>query len=432
MGRNWLSVINPDWKQNILSIFPNTVLFVSQSSSSSELQTSRSSLNGNTSQSIEPDQRLTQSIHNMPSIENEADSGKMLSYILIHFPKLMSNDSEVTISGFEVDIVMENYCSPIFHKAYSVPLRLRDKVEIELNHLVETNILTPVRHSKWASPIVIVTINKYIKTEHYPLPNIEDIFASLSNCKYFCVLDLSGAYQQLKLSEKSKEFVTINTLKGLFRYNRLTFGVASAPSIFQSVVDQILVGINKVCCYLDDIIIGGATIVECQSKLYEVLIRLNNHCVKINAEKCRFMQKSVSYLGHILEYNCVRPNEAKIQAVLQAPSPKNIAQLQSYLGLINYYRRFIPNLASELKALYSLLEKDKEFIWSVECNQAFERSKKLVTTNKVLELYDPNKPIIVASDASPYGVGAVLSHLVNGVEKPVLFASSSLSPAEKN
>lgn len=144
------------------------------------------------------------------------------------------------------------------------------------------------------------------------------------------------------------------------------------------------------------------------------------------------MQQSVTYLGHHLEFNCVRPNIEKVEAVLKAPPPKDVAQLQSYLGLINYYRRFIPNLSSELKSLYTLLGKDKEFVWSAECNKAFEKSKNLITTNNVLELYDPNKPIIVASDASPYGVGAVLSHLVNGVEKPVLFASSSLSPAERN
>ena len=352
----------------------------------------------------------------------------------------------LAINQFEAEIYLQN-SQPIFHKAYSVPLRLRQQVSDEIDRLVNQKILFPVRHSRWASPIVVVpkpngsirlcvdcgvTINKFIKTEHYPLPNIDDIFASLANCMYFCVIDLTGAYQQVKLSEESKEFLTINTHKGLFRYNTLSFGVASAPAIFQAIMDQILVNLPKVCCYLDDIIIGGSTEDECKQNLLLVLERLSQYNVKINLEKSKFLEKSVKYLGHILEYNKVRPNPEKMDAVNNAPVPKNVTQLQSYLGLINYYRRFIPNLSTELKDLYKLLGKSGDFNWSNKCDEAFKKSKELLTNNKILELYDPNKPIIVQTDASPYGVGAVMSHLVNGVEKPVLFAPSSLSPAEKN
>lgn len=121
-----------------------------------------------------------------------------------------------------------------------------------------------------------------------------------------------------------------------------------------------------------------------------------------------------------------------MEAIVKAPYPKDINQLQSYLGLINYYRKFVPHLATEMKELYELLKNNVKFEWSEKCSRAFKKSKKLITENNFLELYDPKKPIIVAADASPYGVGAVLSHVVNGVEKPVLFASSSLSPAERN
>ena len=244
-----------------------------------------------------------------------------------------------------------NNCQPIFHKAYSVPLRLRDAVEHELNRLVDTGPI-PVRYSEWASPIVVVpkvdgkirlcidcgvTINQFLKTVHYPLPNIEEIFASLANCNFFCVLDLSGAYQQLKVSEISQSYLTINTHKGLFQYTRLPFGVSAAPSIFQSVMDQILIDISNVFCYLDDILVGGSTIEECKANLYLVMSRLNHHKVKINLEKCKFLQQSVEYLGHILSSNKVQPNPNKIKAILEAPHPTNIQKLQSYLKLINYY-----------------------------------------------------------------------------------------------
>lgn len=122
----------------------------------------------------------------------------------------------------------------------------------------------------------------------------------------------------------------------------------------------------------------------------------------------------------------------KIEAILKQDPPKNVAQLQSYLGMVNYYAKFIPNLATELNPLYSLLKKNAHFEWTQKHNEAFERCKKLLVSNNVLALYDPTKEIIISCDASPYGVGCVLSQIFNGVEKPVLFASSSLSAAEKN
>jgi len=160
-----------------------------------------------------------------------------------------------------------------------------------------------VKFSEWTSLIVIipkkndsiricidckVTINKFIQTHHYPLPNIEDLFASMSGCAMYCVLDLSGAYQQLELSTNSREYLTINTLKGLFRFTRLTFGVASAPAIFQSTIDQILLGSKNVFCYLDDILIGEETVEKCKQNLELVLDKLNKFNVSINLDKCKF------------------------------------------------------------------------------------------------------------------------------------------------
>lgn len=385
---------------------------------------------------------IFQESERIKSVTNE----NFLTEIKSKYPELTHGDSKIAIKQYKAEIVVKN-CVPIFHKAYTVPLRLRDKVEIELQNLVKNEILTPVKYSQWASPIVIVpksdgnlrlcvdygvTINKFIKTEHYPLPVIEDIFASLANCKVFCVLDLKGAYNQLMLTDKSKELLVINTHKGLYQFNRLPFGVSAAPAIFQSVMDQILNKIPKVFCYLDDIIIGGKSNEDCKDIVFEVLDRLNESKVQINLEKCKFLTNTVEYLGHVLEHNRVHPNPQKIEAIIKAPSPENVTQLQSFLGLLNYYRRFIPSLSTQLKDLYALLKKNIPFNWSSTNQKAFEKAKQLIVNNKVLELFDPEKQIIVSTDASPYGVGAVLSHIVKGEERPVLFASATLSPAEKN
>lgn len=371
----------------------------------------------------------------------------LLSEIKVKFPKIVSFEVDSSIENFTADIQLEENSVPIFHKAYSVPFKSKDKINTELDRLLSLKIIEPVRYSNWASPIVAVpksngdiricvdakvTINKYVKTEHYPLPRIDDIFASLAKCNYFCIIDLVAAYQQLMLSENSKEFLTINTHRGLFRYNRLAFGVSSAPSIFQQCMDSILVNMNKVACYLDDIIVGGISVEECKENLFLVLKRLNDHNVQINLEKSKMLETCVKYLGHTLKSNTISPNPDKIKALVDAPAPKDVPQLQSYLGLLNYYGKFIPNLSGELADLYSLLRKDVTFEWNEKQRLCFENSKLLIQKHNVLELYDPSKPLVVACDASPYGVGAILSQVTNGVEKPVLMGSSTLSPAERN
>lgn len=401
LGRTWLDVLNPNWRRF-----------------------------------------LTGNPHEFKV--NKVDD--MIEEIGLNFPRILSGLNN-SIEGYTAEILLKEEAVPIFHKAYSVPFKVRDKVEQELERLCELKFLQPVKHSKWASPIVVlpkddgkiricvdfkVTVNKMIKTEHYPLPRIDDIFAGFSNCKYFSVLDLEGAFQQILVSESSKELLTINTHKGLFQYTRLPFGISSAPSIFQYVMDQILKNMDNVACYLDDIIIGASTKELCKKRLNEVLSRLNNHNVQINLKKCKFVQTSVAYLGHVLSSEGIRPNPDKVKAIVDSKSPTNLQQLQAYLGLLNYYGRYIPNLSIELKELYNLLRKDVKFVWDQSCQRCFEKSKQLILENNILELYDPDKPIVITCDASPYGVGCSLNHICGNAEKPVLFASGTLSNSEKN
>lgn len=159
---------------------------------------------------------------------------------------------------------------------------------------------------------------------------------------------------------------------------------------------------------------------------------MNDHCVRINEDKCKFFENNVEYLGHEISADGLRPNQKKVEAIVKATEPENLTQLKSYLGLINYYAKFVPNLSSELMALYKLTKKEVKFDWTNECKEIYHRSKKLLLENKLLVHYDPKKPIVITCDASPYGVGAVLSHLINGEERPVLFASSTLTDAERN
>lgn len=167
-----------------------------------------------------------------------------------------------------------------------------------------------------------------------------------------------------------------------------------------------------------------------QGKIGLVLNRFNEY--NVHLAKCKFFETEISYLGHVIANGTIKPNEKKTEALINAPKPQNIAELQSFLGLLNYCSKFIPNLSSELHPLYGLLRKNTKFDWTNQCDKAFENSKQLLASNKVLALFNPTKQIVLTCDASPYGVGCVLSQNFDGIEKPVMFASSTLSPAEKN
>ena len=278
-----------------------------------------------------------------------------------------------------------------------------------------------------------VMVNPALDVDQYPLPCQEDLFASLAGGKHFITLDLTHAYQQLILDEVSRKFVTINTHRGLYRYTRLPFGIASAPAIFQKTMDTILRGIPGVICYIDDILITGKTEKEHLDNLAAVLQKLREHGLRVKKEKCEFMKSCVEYLRHKIDAEGLHALDSKVKAITNAPAPKNAQELRSFLGLLNYYGRFIPNLASILHPLNELLRRNTEWKWSEECNQAFKLAKDKLVSADVLAHYDSTLPLKLAADALAYGIGAVISHsLPDGTEHPIAFASRTLSASERN
>ena len=214
-----------------------------------------------------------------------------------------------------------------------------------------------------------VTINQCVETKSYPLLTTEDIFAHLAGGRVFTKLDLSQAYLQLPVDEDSKDLLVINTPKGLFRYNRLPYGVSVAPAIFQSVMDRILQGL-PVACYLDDILIAVPTVKEHDVLLEKVFQRLQEGGIHLKEEKCHFSQERVEYLGYLIDATGIHPTAEKVRAIKEAPTPNNITQLRAFAGLINYYGKFIPQVATHMAPLYKLMEKDRKWEWTEECNKA--------------------------------------------------------------
>ena len=320
--------------------------------------------------------------------------------------------------GITATLHVSDNTKPYFCRYRPIPHALRHKVELELQRLVEQRVIESVESSEWAAPIVPVlkpdgtvricgdyrlTINRAAKPDTYPLPRVEDLFATLAGGKSFSKLDLAHAYSQIPLADASKQYVTVNTHKGLYQYNRLPFGVAAAPSIFQRLMENLLQGIPHVSIYLDDILITGTSEADHLSTLDKVLTRLEAAGLHLKRNKCAFLLPSVEYLGHKISADGLQPTEEKVRAIKEAPHPTNVSQLRSFLGLVNYYSKFLPNLANTLAPLHSLLQKTKQWSWEAPQKAAFAESKRQLSSQKLLVHFDPNKEVLLSCDASPYG-----------------------------
>ena len=184
-------------------------------------------------------------------------------------------------------------------------------------------------------------------------------------------IDLSNANQQMELSTNSQQYLTANTHKGLCAHQGLNYGIASAPALFQSTMDQILQGIDNVHCCMDDIIIRTDPHEHLQV-LDEVLTRLERHGILAKKSKCEFMVPSIVFIGYCVDGEGRHLTDVKIEAITETPSPKNVAELCSYFGLLNYFGHFIPNLSTTLlQPLHEMLQKGVKWEWSKECEEAF-------------------------------------------------------------
>ena len=305
--------------------------------------------------------------------------------------------------------------------------------------------------SQWASPTVHIPkasgsirvsgdykeINELIEDDGYKLPNCQDLFARLAESgsppKLYSVIDLSGAFNQVSLDKESAKLLVLNMCKGLLGTKRLCFGIKTAPAQFQAIMDKILAGIDNVFIYFDDILVFTSSLEEHLKALSLVFERFEKYNVKVNGAKCQFYKGNVEYLGHNLSSEGIRPLSNKVDGILNATTPTNVSELKSFLGMLNYYGKFLPNLSIEMKPLYNLLHHDVNWNWRKECKKAFEMAKRMISGDNVLVHYNPQLPLILGVDASHYSLCAVLSHkMPDGSEKPVAFAFRTLSVAERN
>ena len=362
------------------------------------------------------------------------------------FPEVF-NESLGKYVGSKVHINQLPDCRPVFMRERNLPIAIKDKVRETLDKMVEEDILTPVRSSEWATPIVPVvkkdqtiricgdyrnTVNKCTSCDVYALPTLEGMLQQLMPAKLFSKLDLSQAYLQLVLDEESSKMCTLNTPFGLYRMNRLAYGISSSPAIFQRTVESLLKDIPRAVVYIDDILMSGRDSKELNETTEAVLRRLSEVGLVVKKEKCAWNQSSITFLGHTISEKGVSPVPAKLDAIIKMKQPTNPSELKTFLGIVNYYRKFLRDPATVLDPLHQLLKKEVPWQWNNEHETAFKDVKTMLSSWKVLTPFDPQKPLVLTADASPVGIGAVLSHQTDDGEKPIGFVSRALNSAERN
>lgn len=238
---------------------------------------------------------------------------------------------------------------------------------------------------------------------------------------------------QAPLNVESQAVTVISTHVGTFAFRRTPYGLSCVPEKFQKIMEETLRGIPNTVCFLDDICVTAKNRSSHLKNLRAVIDRLAQMGLTVKISKCKFLQKSVSYVGFVIDKEGLHPDMSKVDAIRQAPRPCNVTQLKAFLGMLNYYGKFIEGLSSLLHPMYALLKKDQPWLWDQQCEKAFIEAKHCLSSAKVLTHYEPSRPLILAVDSSSYGVGAVLSHRYeDGTERPISCASRTLWNAEQN
>nr|CAD2158036.1 unnamed protein product [Meloidogyne enterolobii]CAD2205428.1 unnamed protein product [Meloidogyne enterolobii] len=352
------------------------------------------------------------------------------------------------VKKFKAHLYLKQGATPTFCKARPVPYGALPAVNAELDRLVEIGAIKPINFSHWAAPVLAVKkkngktricidfstgLNNALELNRHPLPRPEDIYMALNGAKLFSRLDLRDAYLQMELDEESKKLCAINTHRGLFQCQRLPFGVKSAPSIFQHLIDQLISGISGVFGYLDDIVIASKTFKDHTKTLKLLLKRIQDYGLKLQLEKCDFLQERLLFLGHVVSPEGIKPDPGRSEAIRNMPAPHDKSTLRSFLGALTYYGRFIKKMREIRSPLDELLKKDIEWKWTETHQKAFERAKEIMLSDLLLTHYDPKLPIIVAADASKDGIGATISHVFpDKTEKVIEHASCTLTAAQRN
>ena len=337
---------------------------------------------------------------------------------------------------------------PIKQRYYPMSPIMLSRLNEEIDNLLAEDLIEPSK-SAWSSPIFLVkkkdgvsyrhildarSINLVAKKDSYPLPYISTILDRLQGMKFFSKIDLAQAFFQVPLTESSKEITAfVVPGRGLFHYKYMPQGLSGSPSTFQRLMDSVLGADLELSTYtyLDDVVVMTKTLEEHIRVLKIVFDRLLKAGLKIRWEKSEFAKNEIKYLGHVVNVDGIRVDPGKIECMVDFPRPKTVKQVRSFLGLVSWYRRFVPEFSTIVSPMNGLLKKNAKFIWSTDCENAFIEIKKRLTSAPVLVSPDFSKRFFVQTDASGVGLGAVLTQKLEGEDHIIAYASRSLTKSEK-
>uniref|UniRef100_A0A670IUR3 Gypsy retrotransposon integrase-like protein 1 n=1 Tax=Podarcis muralis TaxID=64176 RepID=A0A670IUR3_PODMU len=338
---------------------------------------------------------------------------------------------------------------PIASRPYRVGEAVAQNIESEVKEMLELGVIEPSK-SAWASPIVLVPkpdgsirfcvdyrkINMITVPDVFPLPRIDTLIEKLGCARFITVMDLTKGYWQIPLSPEASEKSAFTTHVGLYQFKVLPFGLRNAPAAFQRLINSLIHDMSEFCCaYLDDLAVFSESWPEHLKHLQRVLARLQEANLTVKMSKCQFAQGEVVYLGFRVGSGSIKTLEAKIQCIQEWPRPLVKKDVQSFIGLVNYYRRFINHFSTLAAPLTNLCKKSLpvKVEWTEECQRAFDLLKHALVSNQVMLAPDQRRPFKVQTDASQSGLGAVLlQEDEQGNWRPVVYLSKKLITREQN
>ena len=368
--------------------------------------------------------------------------------LLAKYPSLHSDDVSVT-NVLSCSINLVNDCEPVKKLPYAVPLSYRAKFKETLDKMLTDDIIEP-SDSNFSSPCIIVpkknsddiriavdyrSLNNKIVKDREPISNSQAIFSNLSSCKYFTSIDLKNGFWQIPLDKDCRKYTAFITEFGLFQFKVLPFGISTGPAIFSRLMRKVFANTEHVYTFLDDILVATVDLETHVQTIDKVFSLLNDANLKINIKKCHFCAESIDFLGQTLSSDVIQPQRDKLDAINNFVLPKTKKQLQSFLGLANYYRNYVRNYAEIACKLYDLVKKSspKNINWTDEYLSCFENLKSSLSQDIKLYHLDPNKPFILQTDASSYAVGAVLGQRLDsdGPVLPIQCISKKLNESQR-
>ena len=337
--------------------------------------------------------------------------------------------------------------SPIRQAVRRIPQFQRQEARELLDGMLDRGVIQP-SDSPWASPVVLVPkkdgslrfcidyrrVNAVTRKDAYPLPRVDDTLDTLAGSKWFSTLDMLSGYWQVEVHPDDREKTAFCTPEGLFEFRVMPFGLCNAPATFQRLMDAVLAGLQWSAClvYIDDLVIPGKTFTEHLNHLRQVFERLREAGLKLKSSKCNLCLLKVGFLGHVVSADGVQTDPQKTERVASWPTPSSKREVQQFLGLANYYRRFVKDFAVVAKPLHRLTEKTARFEWTEDAQAAFEELRRRLVTAPVLAFPDYSRPFVLDTDASETGVGAVLSQVQDdGSERVIAYGSRVLTRPER-